>query len=105
MRPRRAASSGPSSESRSQGWTTAQVTGGSPSQRLNSLAKPSLRRRIISGVATLAYAMRCVGAATVAMPSTSTSPLWLTQRQANSIRWPSSCLRLAVTVAVSVSPT
>ena len=36
--PRRAASSGPSSESRSHGWTTAQVTGASPSQRRSSLA-------------------------------------------------------------------
>ncbi len=41
MRPRRAASIGPSSESRSQGWTTAQGTGGSPSQALYSLAKES----------------------------------------------------------------
>ncbi len=54
MRPRRAASSGPSSESRSQGWTIAQVIGASASQRLNRFAKPSLRRRMISGVARLA---------------------------------------------------
>ncbi len=54
MRPRLAASIGPASESRSQGCTTAHVTGGRPSQRLKRYANASLRRRIISGVATLA---------------------------------------------------
>ncbi len=49
--------------------------------------------------------MRRVGAATVAIPSMSTSPCWFTHLQANSIRWPSSCLRFAFTVAISVSPT
>ena len=54
IRSRFAASMAPASESRSQGCTTAQVTGGSPSQRLRSFANASLRRRISSGVATSA---------------------------------------------------
>ena len=74
MRPRFAASIGPSSESRSHGCTIAHVMGGSPSHCLNSFANPSLRRRMNCGVATSEYAMCSVGAWTIATPSTSLSP-------------------------------
>ncbi len=100
----RAASIGPSSEALSQGCTTAQVMGSSALQRAKSGAKPSLRRRISSGVATLEYWMRSVGAVTISDPSTSTSPAWFTQRQSNSIAWSRLCLAFATTLAVSVSP-
>ena len=100
----RAASIAPPSEALSQGCTIAQVTGGSWSQRFISLPKPSLRRRMICGVARSLYAMRLVGAEIVIMPSISASPRWLRQVTSNSIRCPCLCLTLAATVAVSVSP-
>jgi len=58
MSRRRAASSAPSSESRSQGCATAQVTGSSGSHCRSSRAKTSLRRRTISGVAMSEYESR-----------------------------------------------
>ena len=51
IRRRRADSIAPSSDNRSQGCTTAQLTGSSGSQRFSRRAKTSLRRSTISGVA------------------------------------------------------
>ena len=66
-----------------------------PSQRLSSLAKPSLRRRITSGVATSAYAMRCVGRRDASpCRSISSMPLWLTQRQSKTTTCP--CARFSL---------
>ena len=66
--PRRAASSAPSSESRSQGCATAQATGSSGSHCRSSRVNTSLRRRMISGVAMSEYAMRVRGASTTTEP-------------------------------------
>ncbi len=49
--------------------------------------------------------MRSVGALTIAMPSTSFTPCWFVHVHAKSIVCVRLCLALAVTVAVSVSPT
>jgi len=82
----------------------AQTTGGMPSQDLSRRAKASLWRSTISGVTRLWYSMRTVGAATVAVPVISGSPLRVTW-QSKSISKPASRLARAVTVPMISSPT
>ncbi len=104
INPRRAAWSGPSSESRSQGCTTAQATGEIASQARKRGAKPSPRRNSTCGGATSAYATDRLGAATVAVPFATVSPRWFVHRQSRTTSGASRLFWATLTDAVSSSP-
>ncbi len=101
---RRADSTAPSSESRSHGWTTAQLTASSGAQRTSRRANTSFRRSTISGVAISEYASLPRGASTTTVPQATRRPAALTS-QSKSTRPEAACLRRAVTVAAISSPT